>query len=97
MNRPLSDLRPIGPFTRNRADVSSDSHNDSTSNDNGSLSDSEDFSHLLKNPSTPESLFIDYIKSMSELHNKDPEEFAKSVQARNYARSMGIEDQVYKK
>lgn len=42
-----------------------------------------------------EDMFIKYINNSSELLDVEPEEFAKSAQARNYARRLGIYSQVY--
>lgn len=49
----------------------------------------------LKEPSTPEELFVNYITEMADHIGMSKEEFATSPQARNYARKMGIEEEVY--
>jgi hypothetical protein len=50
---------------------------------------------LLKEPSSAEQMFVNYISKMASHIGMTKEEFARSPQARNYARKLGIEDDVY--
>jgi len=99
VKRPLSNLRPFGPIfssDNNIRDTSEVDLDEDTPQE--SVEPDVDFNNHadLKEHGTPKQMFISYINSSAEMVDMEPEEFAKSVQARNYARKLGIEQDVYR-
>lgn len=84
----------ISPTDDQAPDVNPEEVEDTNSLKDDAISEMEAEAYL-KEPSSSEQMFINYISEMASHIGMTKEEFARSPQARNYARKLGIEEDVY--